>query len=278
MCSTITDRTHAALDDRRGAPRSAGKRGSERWPRYGANVARFLPRRKDTAAAAAGEEEPPALRLLVVDPRSLTRGCLVAAMRGAHGIGAITAVSGMKEALEHAEAGAAFDAVLTNVPPEAFDGGALVELSPPVRMALDDAAVIILTTSVDPAHILAVFHQGARGYLTIDMPVDLMVEAIRLVAAGWAIHPPVDLDALAETSFSIDSVAMLTAKLTHRQAEVLRYLATGMPNKNIAFHLGLSERTVKAHVQEIMQRIGAANRTQIVALLGGSRLESVGEA
>ena len=125
---------------------------------------------------------------------------------------------------------------------------------------------------------MAAFHQGARGYLTIDMPVDLMVEAIRLVASGWAIHPPVDLEGLAHASFSVDSVAMLTAKLTHRQAEVLRYLATGMPNKNIAFHLGLSERTVKAHVQEIMQRIGAANRTQIVALLGGSRLESTGEA
>ena len=272
MCSTIPDRTQAA--DRPSAPPLAVKRGA--WARSGGNVTRLVPRQPGDHAS--GEEEPPALRLLIIDPRSLTRGCLVAAIRGAQGIGTITAVSGLKEALEHAEAGATFDAVLTSIPPEALQGGSVAELSPSTRGALEGAAVIVLAASVDAAHVLAAFQQGARGYLTFDMPVDLMVEAIRLVAAGWAIHPHVASDALLGSSASTDGAAVLTAKLTSRQAEVLRYLATGMSNKNIAFQLGLSERTIKAHVQEIMQRIGAANRTQIVAFLGGSRLESAGEA
>jgi DNA-binding NarL/FixJ family response regulator len=60
----------------------------------------------------------------------------------------------------------------------------------------------------------------------------------------------------------------LTWHLTSRQMEVLHYLRTGMANKNIASLLNISERTVKAHVKEIMRRFGVSNRTQIVALMG----------
>src|SRR3546814_15096283 len=63
----------------------------------------------------------------------------------------------------------------------------------------------------------------------------------------------------------------LSVKLTPRQAEVLQCLATGMPNKSIAFHLKMSESTVQAHIKEIMQRVGAAHRPQVVALPGRSK-------
>lgn len=261
---------HPACQARAGAKRPLpGRRSGERWARYNDNITRLLPgmvRRHQPTIDGRGWRE---LRLLIVDPRSLTRGCLVAAMRGAPGIGAITAVAGIKEALEHVEAGMDFDAVLASVSGDAIDAAPLAELSLSFRMALRDAAIIILSASIESAHILSAFRQGARGYLTTDTPVPAMVDAIRLIAVGWAIHPPVDLDMYLRAAPTSDGMAALTARLTPRQSEVLRYLVTGMPNKNIAFQLGLSERTVKAHVQEIMQRIGAANRTQIVALLGG---------
>jgi len=97
-----------------------------------------------------------------------------------------------------------------------------------------------------------------------------MIGAIHFVSAGWVIHPPLDMKPLPQAPAE-SAPALPSTRLTPRQQEVLNCLATGMPNKAIAFRLGLSERTVKAHVHEIMQRVGVVNRTQIVALLNEGR-------
>lgn len=215
------------------------------------------------------------LELLVIEPRLFTRGCLVAAINGA--LAQATSVSTIEEGLDLIRAGGNFDAILVNVSSDALEGSTLTDLAEPPDSPGEHIPIIVLTTSLKPTHILSALRQGVSGYVTTDMPVDMMIDAIRLVAAGWAVHPSIELEQHAIVKANVGDGADLASKLTRRQAEVLRYLATGMPNKTIAARLNLSERTVKAHVQEIMQRVGASNRTQIVALLGNASGAGLGD-
>ena len=244
--------------------------GPARWKRDGGNIARIIPSasRRKIDGVVAGQKGPPDQHLLIIDPTAITRGCLVAAVADA--VGKVTAVPEISEALDHVAAGILFDTVLVNLTENALGDGALLRLIAAIRASMRDAAIMVLTPSRDPAHILAALHQGIRGYLTIDMPIDLMIGAINFVAAGWVIHPPLDMKPMPQAPAE-GMLALPSARLTPRQQEVLNCLATGMPNKAIAFRLGLSERTVKAHVHEIMQRVGVVNRTQIVALLNEGR-------
>lgn len=244
--------------------------GSVRWKRDGENIARIIPSasRRKNGGIAAGRKEPPEQHLLIIDPTAITRGCLVAAV--ADSIGKVTAVPEIGDALDHVAAGVSFDTVLVNLTENALGDGALLRLIGDIRASLREASIMVLAPSRDPAHVLSALHQGIRGYLTIDMPIDLMIGAIHFVSAGWVIHPPLDMKPMPQAPAEA-VMALPSTKLTPRQQEVLNCLATGMPNKAIAFRLGLSERTVKAHVHEIMQRVGVVNRTQIVALLNEGR-------
>src|SRR3546814_17660811 len=95
-----------------------------------------------------------------------------------------------------------------------------------------------------------------------------MLDAIRLLASGWMIYPAFKQE---ETPHGGNLIAPrengASPRLTPRQEQVLKCLATGMPNKTIALQHKMSERTEKANIQEIIQRLRAAHRTQVVGLL-----------
>lgn len=217
----------------------------------------------------------PLPHLLLVDPKPLTRGCLFAGLSGAPGIASISAVSAVEELQPLASSRVSFDAAIVNLGAEWFDDAILAETIAPVRTALPDAAMLLLTSRIEPVCLAAALHRGVRGYLTTDLSLDNTLAAIRLVCAGCIIYPGSSLILMTDRqSLAVDRTAsrgdtrIEAAKLTPRQNEVLQCLAMGMPNKGIAFHLNMSESTVKAHIQGIMRRVGAVNRTQVVALLG----------
>jgi DNA-binding NarL/FixJ family response regulator len=119
--------------------------------------------------------------------------------------------------------------------------------------------VLVLTSFDDPDLVHEAMRAGADGYLLKHSEAEAIVEGVRCVAAGVT---PVD-PAVARSLLSSAPVAGDRAEeLTDREAEVLELLRQGHPNKLIARRLGISERTVKAHVTRILQRIGAADRTQ----------------
>jgi DNA-binding NarL/FixJ family response regulator len=127
-----------------------------------------------------------------------------------------------------------------------------------IRAEFPDARIVVLTTFEGDVEIQRALEAGARGYLLKSMPPRELLEGIRHVHAGRKRIPPEVAAQLAE-HFSDDP-------LTPREVEVLRHVAAGDRNKDIAERLSISEETVKVHVKHIMEKLAASDRTQAVSI------------
>jgi DNA-binding NarL/FixJ family response regulator len=127
-----------------------------------------------------------------------------------------------------------------------------------IRDEFSEARIIMLTTFEGDADIQRALHAGAFGYLLKSMPPKTLVDAVRQVHSGKRRIPPEIAAQLAEY-FSEDA-------LTGREVEVLRHIAGGNRNRDIGQQLFISEETVKVHIRHIMEKLGASDRTQAVAI------------
>jgi len=127
-----------------------------------------------------------------------------------------------------------------------------------VRAEFPQARVIMLTTFEGDVEIQRALEAGARGYLLKSMPPEELVEVIRQVHAGKKRIPPQLAEQLAEHMSDED--------LTSREIEVLNHIAGGNRNRDIADKLFITEETVKVHIKHIMEKLGASDRTQAVAI------------
>jgi DNA-binding NarL/FixJ family response regulator len=127
-----------------------------------------------------------------------------------------------------------------------------------VRAEFPQARVIILTTFEGDVEIQRALEAGARGYLLKSMPPEELVDVIRQVHAGKKRIPPQLAAQLAEHMSDED--------LTSREIEVLDQIAGGNRNRDIADKLFITEETVKVHIKHIMEKLGASDRTQAVAI------------
>jgi DNA-binding NarL/FixJ family response regulator len=127
-----------------------------------------------------------------------------------------------------------------------------------IRSEHPEARIIMLTTFEGDVEIQRALEAGARGYLLKSMPPKDMVEAIRQVHAGKKRIPAEIASHLAEH--------MGDEALTEREIEVLRAIAEGNRNRDIANQLFISEETVKVHIKHIMEKLNASDRTQAVAI------------
>jgi Response regulator containing a CheY-like receiver domain and an HTH DNA-binding domain len=138
--------------------------------------------------------------------------------------------------------------------------------------------IIVFTAFDDDDRIIHALQAGADGYLLKDQPREEIFKAIRITMQGGSILQPIIATKLLRHVGQVqrnDSLATQSTlpvglppveELTERELEVLHLLAQGMPNKEIAAHLVISERTAKFHVSSIMGKLGATNRTEAVAL------------
>jgi DNA-binding NarL/FixJ family response regulator len=127
-----------------------------------------------------------------------------------------------------------------------------------IRTEFPEARVIILTTFAGDVEIQNALAAGARAYILKSMPPKELVEVIRQVHAGKRRIPPEIAANLAE-HYSDEA-------LTGREVEVLREIAGGNRNRDIADKLFITEETVKVHIKHIMEKLGASDRTQAVAI------------
>jgi len=127
-----------------------------------------------------------------------------------------------------------------------------------IRSEFPDARIIVLTTFEGDVEIRRALEAGARGYLLKSMPPQELIQGIREVHAGRKRIPAQIGAQLAEH--------MGEEGLTARELEVLRKIAEGERNSDIANQLSISEETVKVHVKHIMEKLGAKDRTQAVAI------------
>ena len=127
-----------------------------------------------------------------------------------------------------------------------------------IRAEFPEARVIILTTFEGDVEIQRALEAGARGYLLKSMPPKELLDGIRQVHAGKKRIPAEIVAHLAEH--------LSDETLTVREVEVLRQVAGGNRNRDIAEHLFISEETVKVHVKHVMDKLGASDRTEAVAI------------
>lgn len=127
-----------------------------------------------------------------------------------------------------------------------------------VRAAEPKARVLVLTTSDGDQDITRALRAGAKGYLLTNTPRDEFLDAVRAVYAGGKVVPPGVAVKVAQY--------VMSQTLTPREVDVLELLTSGKPNKQIAFDLGVSEGTVKTHVNSILQKLGCGSRTEAVAV------------
>jgi DNA-binding NarL/FixJ family response regulator len=127
-----------------------------------------------------------------------------------------------------------------------------------IRAEFPDARIIMLTTFEGDVEIQRALEAGAHGYMLKSMPPKDLVEGIRQVHAGKKRIPPQLAAQLAEH--------MSDEALTTREIEVLRQIAEGNRNRDIGEKLFITEETVKVHIKHIMEKLGASDRTQAIAI------------
>lgn len=127
-----------------------------------------------------------------------------------------------------------------------------------IRAEFSEARIVMLTTFEGDVEIQRALEAGARGYLLKNMPPSELVEVIRQVHAGKKRVPSEVAAHLAEHMSDED--------LTGREVEVLKQVAGGNRNKDIGEILFISEETVKVHIKHIMDKLGAKDRTQAIAI------------
>jgi two-component system, NarL family, response regulator LiaR len=198
---------------------------------------------------------PSAIRVLVVDDHAVVREGLRTFLRLQDGIEVVGEAGDGEEAVAEA-ARLAPDVVLMDLVMPKLGG---VEAMRQIRGARSQTRVIVLTSFGDDEQLLPAVRAGASGYLLKSAEPNQVVRAIRAAHVGEAVIDPKAaghlLEALARSNHG-------NQELTPRELEVLACVCRGMPNKRIAGELGLSEKTVKAHVGHILAKLGVADRTQ----------------
>jgi DNA-binding NarL/FixJ family response regulator len=206
-------------------------------------------------------EVPQPIRVLIVDDQRLIREGIAALLGVQPGIDVVACAAGGDEAIELATT-VTPDVVLMDVRMPHTDG---VAATTAIRQRLPACRVLMLTTFDDEAYVIDALRAGANGYLLKDLPAAELAQAVRLAHAGIdQLNPAVTarlLEALRRNETPRPAPVNVSAILTAREIEVLRLIAQGATNREIATQLTVSEGTVKNHVSNILNRLGLRDRT-----------------
>jgi two-component system, NarL family, response regulator LiaR len=202
------------------------------------------------------------IRVLVVDDHDLFRAGLASLLGAQPGIEVVAQASGGRMGVRLANE-LQPDVVLMDVRMPDLEGPEatreILEQHPSIR-------VVALTVVSDDADVAAVVEAGASGFLAKDTPIDGVVLAVRAAANGVAWLSPraaeVVLGRLRRDGVDDEPVSDLSEELSSRELEVLRLIARGMENAEIAAELGISPRTAKNHVSNILAKLGLPSRIQ----------------
>jgi len=194
------------------------------------------------------------IRVLLVDDHDVVRRGLTALLEGAAGFSVVGAAADGTEALdlvaEHEP-----DVVLMDLSMPGMDG---IEATRRVTSDRPEIRVVVLTSFSDRERILDALDAGAVGYLLKDADPDELLRGVQAAARGESPLAP----KAARAVLAARAETRPAAELTAREQEVLDLLAEGLANKQIARRLGIAEKTVKAHLTSVFQRIGVTDRTQ----------------
>ncbi|SDE32086.1 response regulator [Glycomyces harbinensis] len=203
-------------------------------------------------------EGPEPIRVIVADDQRLVRESIAALLDLQDGIAVVGTAADGAEAVAAALALEA-DIVLMDVRMPGTDG---IEATRRLRERLPECQVVMLTTFDDQEHIVEAMRAGACGYLLKDRPARALADAVRTARTGVVQFDPAAAQSLAAALEHPLRPPVELPPLSDREIEVLRLVAAGATNREIAARLYLSEGTVKNHVSRILARLGLRDRTQ----------------
>jgi DNA-binding NarL/FixJ family response regulator len=207
-------------------------------------------------------------RLLIADDHPLYRGALREAVNGLFERIDIAEAGTFNEVTELLERGSEVDLVLLDLTMPGVRGfSGLMYL----RAQYPGVPVIVVSANDDPAAIRRCMEFGASGFIPKTLGVEAMRGAIARILSGGVWTPP-DVDLSAGSDAETAALMARMATLTPQQVRVLMMLSEGLLNKQIAYQLGVSEATVKAHVSAILQKLGVESRTQ--AVIAAAKIET----
>lgn len=205
----------------------------------------------------------PAVTLLIADDDEVTRSGLRTLLAAQPGITVVGEAADGVEAVERARI-LRPDVVLMDVRMPRLNG---IEAT---RQLVAEAAgppkVVVITTFENDGYVTAALSAGASGFVLKRLPVRRIAEAVRVVAAGEAVLFPAALGRMVAPRPLGSAEALPRAALTGREEEVLRLMATGLSNPEIAESLTVSLQTVKTHVGNVLTKLAAQNRTHAVVI------------
>jgi DNA-binding NarL/FixJ family response regulator len=202
------------------------------------------------------------VKVLVVDDHAVVRRGLRAFLESEPDLEVVGAAAGGAQALRLLEElesqGRQPDVVVMDLQMRPIDG---IESTRRIRARYDDVEVVVLTSYADDELVRGALEAGASGYVLKDADADEVAAAIRAADRGeLQLDPAVARRLL--SSLSAASHDGATAELTARELDVLSLVGTGRANKEIAARLGISERTARTHVSNILRKLGLTSRTQ----------------
>jgi DNA-binding NarL/FixJ family response regulator len=205
------------------------------------------------------------IRVLLVDDQELVRSGFKLMLDLAEGIDVVGEAADGREAVRLAKE-LDPDVVLMDVRMPELNG---IEATQQLQWAGVDARVLVLTTFDLDEYVYGALKAGASGFLLKDAPREQLLTAVRTVARGESLLAPAITQRLIErfvTRTPTSDASAILEELTQRELEILRLMARGLNNAEIAEQLILGQATVKTHVANILRKVGVRDRVQAVVL------------
>lgn len=200
------------------------------------------------------------MRALVIDDHPLIHEIMPAMLRKALGEVTVATEATLEGGLMRAAGSVPPDLVLLDL---GLPGCAGIDALLRFRLEFPQLPVVVLSANCDRESILGVLDSGANGYIPKTSKPEVMVAALKLVAAGGVYVPPEALEELAAKSIPRTPRGE-TMELTERQREVLRLILKGYNNERIASELAIAPNTVKQHAHAIFTVLGVSTRAEAV--------------
>lgn len=199
------------------------------------------------------------IRILIADDHHVVRRGLVFFLKTQENIEIIGEAKNGKEAVDLADA-LLPDVVLMDLVMPVMDG---IEATRKIKEKHPSMNIMILTSFSDQNHVIPAIEAGASGYQLKDIEPDELVKAIKQLMKGEnQLHPKATTHLLTQFSLKNNEEKKPLEDLTKREMEVLKEIASGKSNKEIASSLFITEKTVKTHVSSILAKLELADRTQ----------------
>jgi len=206
-------------------------------------------------------------RLVIADDHPLFRGALREAVSGEFAGADIAEAGNFDDVVGELERGGDVDLVLLDLAMPGVRGFSGLMF---LRAQYPSVPVVVVSANDDPVVIRRCMEFGASGFIPKTLGVDTMRTAVARVLEGGVWTPP-DVDLSGKPDAATADLINRLASLTPQQVRVLMMLSEGLLNKQIAYGLGVSEATVKAHVSAILQKLGVESRTQ--AVIAAAKIE-----